>query len=92
MGNRKNEEEQKVEKNNKSELVFRMDGTDIVTFRENDKAFRLFGTNVHVKVGLVEFHKNDTISRPFLFKNPVEQNFFVDRTFTERLPPACVST
>ncbi|KAK6009826.1 hypothetical protein OSTOST_25216 [Ostertagia ostertagi] len=28
-----------------------MDGTDIVTFRENDKAFRLFGTNVHVKVG-----------------------------------------
>ncbi|KAK6725480.1 hypothetical protein RB195_004048 [Necator americanus] len=29
----------------------KMDGTDIVTFRENDKAFRLFGTNVHVKVG-----------------------------------------
>ncbi|EPB69694.1 hypothetical protein ANCCEY_11219 [Ancylostoma ceylanicum] len=28
-----------------------MDGTDIVTFRENDKAFRLFGTNVHVKIG-----------------------------------------
>ncbi|VDP44651.1 unnamed protein product [Heligmosomoides polygyrus] len=28
----------------------KMDGTDIVTFRENDKAFRLFGTNVHVKV------------------------------------------
>ncbi|CAJ0595597.1 unnamed protein product [Cylicocyclus nassatus] len=29
----------------------KMDGTDIVTFRENDKAFRLFGTNIHVKVG-----------------------------------------
>ncbi|CAJ0915266.1 unnamed protein product, partial [Mesorhabditis belari] len=29
----------------------RMDGTDIVMFRENDKAFRLFRTNVHVKMG-----------------------------------------
>ncbi|CAD6186501.1 unnamed protein product [Caenorhabditis auriculariae] len=29
----------------------KIDGSDIVTFRENDKAFRLFGTNVHVKIG-----------------------------------------
>ncbi|KAK6009119.1 hypothetical protein OSTOST_25982, partial [Ostertagia ostertagi] len=33
----------------------KMDGTDIVTFRENDKAFRLFGTNVHVKTTLQFF-------------------------------------
>lgn len=29
----------------------KIDGSDIVTFRENDPAFRLFGTKVHVKVG-----------------------------------------
>ncbi|CAJ0568174.1 unnamed protein product, partial [Mesorhabditis spiculigera] len=34
-----------------SQFESRMDGTDIVTFRENDKAFRLFRTNVHVKAG-----------------------------------------
>ncbi|CAB3408843.1 unnamed protein product [Caenorhabditis bovis] len=34
-----------------SRFETKLDGSDVVTFRENDKAFRLFGTNVHVKVG-----------------------------------------
>ncbi|PAV85330.1 hypothetical protein WR25_22833 isoform A [Diploscapter pachys] len=34
-----------------SQFESKLDGTDIATFRENDKAFRLFGTNVHVKAG-----------------------------------------
>lgn len=34
-------------------VICRRDNTDIVTFRENDGAFRLFGTNVHVKVTLL---------------------------------------
>ncbi|PIC53178.1 hypothetical protein B9Z55_002991 [Caenorhabditis nigoni] len=34
-----------------SRFETRLDGSDVITFKENDKAFRLFGTNVHVKVG-----------------------------------------
>ncbi|CAI5438599.1 unnamed protein product [Caenorhabditis angaria] len=34
-----------------SRFETKLDGSDVVTFRENDKAFRLFRTNVHVKIG-----------------------------------------
>ncbi|CAI4221442.1 unnamed protein product [Auanema sp. JU1783] len=34
-----------------SQFETKIDGTEIVTFRENDGQFRLFRTNVHVKIG-----------------------------------------